>query len=1133
MDSKKLNSRQPCFPRKTPPYRVFFTWEITYNCNYRCTYCHAPKPGNPDTRKTTSLDAEKWIRIWGDVYKNYGTCFILISGGEPFAYPSFKDLVAQLHKKHIIELCTNLEWDVEAFVKNMDPKRIKVGTSLHPEFTDLDRFLHRLKLLKDNGFRTHVNFVPWPPLLSKMAEYKERVEGLGVQFILQPFIGEYEKRKYPQGYTEGEREYFKIFKDSCNISTLDFKTTNESDKKGKLCRMGQNYAFIHPDGEADRCCKDHSVTLGNVIDGTFRLLEEPAPCTIKECNCWRCMLVETEPGWVQHWGWAEMEEIAPVASKLKKEDDQGLNVALIQTPPWGIFDPPNALAQISSFIKRDGHRVSVFDVNIGLYNKRREQYDTIWAIEQSGFWHNQENVLKFFNDNSETINDFIQRIIAVEPEVIGLSVSSASLYFVMEFVKKIKEKRPQVKIIFGGSMFFVPADIENILNNDCVDIVILGEGEETFSELLQTLRDGRDIDLCKGICFKKGSKTVRTEPRPYIKNLDELPFLDFTDLSLDRYDPPGHLGRHISLMTSRGCIQNCAFCGPKVYWKGFRMMSGRRIYDEIRHHISCNPDIEHIEFLDLLFNGNMKALNEFCDLMISGPLKEGLRWHVNAVIRPEMTSEVLQKMRRAGCHHVTYGIESGSQKVLDLMRKRYRIKDADEVLRNTRDADIEVTCNFMFGFPGETEEDFQETLGFLKRNARHITTAYPSRTYCTVEPFSYMKEHMEEFDMIPNERYPIYWESHDGRNNYPERLRRCEVFSDLALSLGVAVGSGLQTSVELDKWFNLGFYYLAKKDNESAKRSFHDYLKLDPKNEVINNKIHELNNMLNADKPCLNGGISFNWDIHYRCNYRCPYCWFYGKWAEINRENSYPSLKKVIDSWKNIRSNYGSVKIAITGGEPFLYPDFLQLIKELSQMHKIEIISNLSVDIGEFVKSVNQANVRINPSFHPLFADIDKFIDRVLVLKDAQMTESISYLSWPPQIQRLSYYQDRFGKVGINLSLQSFFGEHKGLRYPDGYTGEEKGIIMPNIGNRGGKPFQTEPIVTRGRSCAAGRRYGVIHPDGKVLRCGGINSEDSIVGNLFNENFKLLDKSLPCASEICPCNEWAFLLEGTEQELPC
>lgn len=1121
MDKKQVNNFQPRYPRKTPPYRVFFTWEITYECNYRCTYCHAPKPCHANVRKTVYLDLKKWIKIWDDVYENYGACYILISGGEPFVYPSFIDLITELQRNHILEFCTNLEWDVKPFIERLNPKRVKVGTSFHPEFANLNTFLQRLRLLKDNSFRVTTNFVPWPPLLNKMSDYKEAIEGVGVQFVLQPYIGEYEGRKYPQGYTESQREYFKIFKDSCNISTLDFKTTEKSNKKGKLCRMGQNYAFIHPDGELERCCKDHSLKLGNIIDGTIRLLEEPLPCTIEECNCWRCMLVETEPEWVSHWGWRGMEEMT---IKATSKNESLMKIVLAQPPPWGVFDPPVALAQLSSYLKQKSCEVRVFDINIELYNVRREEYKTIWAIEQSSFWHNQTNVSKFLIDNNKIIDDCIQKILAFEPQIIGFSVNSASLHFTLEFVKKIRGRKPQIKIVFGGPMFLVPVDTESILQNDSVDIIVLGEGEETFSELLEILKEDRDLNLCKGIYFKTEGRIVKTESRPLIKNLDTLPFLDFTASALDKYDPPGHLGKHISLMTSRGCLQMCVFCGPKTYWPGYRTMSGKRIYEEIKYHIQQNPEIEHIEFLDLLFNGNIKILVEFCDLIISNPVKQGLRWHANVVIRPDMTLEIFQKMQKAGCYHLTYGIESGSQRVLDLMRKRYKIEDADRVLRFTHEAGIQVTCNFMFGFPGETEEDFQQTLEFIRRNGKYITTAYPSRSYCTIEPYSYLEKNMEEFDIIPNSGNNLYWESKDGKNTYPVRLKRCEIFSLHASSLGISVGAGLQTSVELDRWYNLGFYYETKKDYKNSLDCFMKYLELDPKNEIINNKVAELkknySNQLHFDNR-----ISFNWDIHYSCNYRCPYCWFYGKWAEVERQNIYPPLERLIKTWENIYSLYGPVKISITGGEPFLYPKFIELTEELSQMHRLEIISNLSVDIDNFVKKVKQTDIKINPSFHPLFADFDKFIRGVLLLKDKQMVESVSYLAWPPQINLLQHYQERFNKFGVKLSIQSFFGEYNGIKYPDGYTEREKQIIAPQLGQRGGRYFQTEPVVTKGKLCAAGKRYGVIHPDGKVLRCGGIDSSDSIVGNLLDENFKLSNESLPCRSEVCPCNEWAFLLE--------
>ena len=1137
MDNKRVNQFQPKLSRKTPPHRVFFTWEITYNCNYRCTYCHAPKPCHDNVRKTVYLKPDRWVKIWNEVYENYGPCYILMSGGEPFVYPSLTELIVELQRNHILEFCTNLEWNVKPFVKKMDPKRVKVGTSFHPEFAKLNRFISKLRMLKDSGFQVTTNFVPWPPLLGKMSGYKEAIEKIGVQFILQPYIGEYESRRYPQGYTESEREYFKIFKDSCNINTLDFKTTEKSNKKGKLCRMGQNYAFIHPDGEVERCCKDHSLKLGNIVDGTFRLLQEPAPCTIDECNCWRCMLVETEPGWVSHWGWSGMEDVSPVsiseknikanASKTISKEEPLMKIALVQPLPWGVFDPPVALAQLSSYLKHKGYKVEVIDINIELYNSRKEEYKTIWAIEQSGFWHNQSNVSKFFKDNIRIIEDYIKKILVFEPQIIAFSVNSASLHFTLEFIKRIKEVNPKIKIVFGGAMFLVPADIESILQNDYVDIVILGEGEEPLSELLEILKEGKSLSQCRGICFKQNGKIVSTESRSLLKDLDSLPFLDFTDLPLDKYDPPGHLGRHISIMTSRGCPQMCVFCGPKAYWPGYRTMSGKRIYEEIKYHIQNHPEIEHVEFLDLLFNGSIKTLTDFCDLMISNPVKQSLRWHANAIIRPEMTPELLRKMKRAGCHHLTYGIESGSQHVLDLMRKRYRIEDADKVVKSTHEAGIQVTCNFMFGFPGETEEDFQQTLKFIKRNGKYIATAYPSRTYCTIEPHSYLEKHMEEFAIVSNPRNNLYWESKDGKNQFPIRLKRCETFSLFTSSLGVPIGSGLQTSVELDRLYNLGFYYEAKDDYKNSLDCFIRYLELDPKNEIINQKVSELKrNYLN--KPGFGREISFNWDIHYRCNYRCPYCWFFGKWTEVEKQNIYPPLEQLIGVWKKIYSLYGPVKISITGGEPFLYPKFTELIKELSQMHRIEIITNLSVDIERFINEIRQAVVNINPSFHSLYADFDKFVSKVLLLKDRQMVESVSYLAWPPQIPLLQNYQERFNKFGISLSIQSFFGEYKGIKYPDGYTEQEKQIIMPQLGTRGGKLFQTEPIITKGKRCAAGHRYGVIHPDGKVLRCGGMNSsmpEGSIIGNLLDEDFRLLIEPSLCTFEVCPCNEWAFLLE--------
>ena len=107
-------------------------------------------------------------------------------------------------------------------------------------------------------------------------------------------------------------------------------------------------------------------------------------------------------------------------------------------------------------------------------------------------------------------------------------------------------------------------------------------------------------------------------------------------------------------------------------------------------------------------------------------------------------------MKDSGCAHIIFGIESGSQRVLDLMQKHYRIEDADRLIKQMHEAGIIVTGNFMFGFPGEAEDDFRQTLSFLERNAGFLDRAYPSRTYCAIEEFSYLSSHLEEFGIKPN-----------------------------------------------------------------------------------------------------------------------------------------------------------------------------------------------------------------------------------------------------------------------------------------------------------------------------------------------------------------------------------------------
>jgi len=271
--------------------------------------------------------------------------------------------------------------------------------------------------------------------------------------------------------------------------------------------------------------------------------------------------------------------------------------------------------------------------------------------------------------------------------------------------------------------------------------------------------------------------------------------------------------------------------------------------------------------------------------------------------------------------------------------------------------------------------------------------------------------------------------------------------------------------------------------------------------------------------------ISFDWNIHWVCDYDCPYCWFHGEWEELGARNAYFSPEIIIKAWSSIHRRYGRVKLSIIGGEPLIYPGFQEIIGEIARLHDVEISTNLSRGVEGLIKAAEGKSVVVNPSFHSLSADPGLFIGRVKALKEQGLTQSVTYLAWPPLIGGLGGYKEKFAAGGIDLVAQPFHGIYEGVSYPGGYSETEKEILSQCLGMRGGRKYKLEPLPTKGKLCAAGRLHGVIDPDGAVKRCGGRNNENLQVGNIYSDNFSLLTASLPCASETCACNEWVDLLE--------
>ena len=264
--------------------------------------------------------------------------------------------------------------------------------------------------------------------------------------------------------------------------------------------------------------------------------------------------------------------------------------------------------------------------------------------------------------------------------------------------------------------------------------------------------------------------------------------------------------------------------------------------------------------------------------------------------------------------------------------------------------------------------------------------------------------------------------------------------------------------------------------------------------------------------------LHFTWDIHYKCNFRCPYCWFFDNWAQQAKRNVYLSPEKWMKHWKNIYDRYGSVRIEITGGEPFLYPNFIQLVKMLSEIHTIKVTTNLSCDIKNFVRELNHEKVNLDLNFHPLFANIDNFIEKALVLQKADFRFGVCYLAYPPQMASIEVVRRRFEEVRIDFALAAFWGEYNDKQYPVAYSEKEKEAMRPYLGNIDRITYHLDGKSPKGKLCNAGYSYANIHADGKVVRCA--QYADKPFDDIMGENFSLFSKPLPCEAETCPGNEY-------------
>ncbi|MEM3153536.1 MAG: radical SAM protein, partial [Candidatus Bathyarchaeia archaeon] len=334
----------------------------------------------------------------------------------------------------------------------------------------------------------------------------------------------------------------------------------------------------------------------------------------------------------------------------------------------GVSSPPLGLAYLASVI-RDEYDVRIVDSNVLDYN---------------------------FDDVRKELKNFY-------PDVVGITSSTPSIYEAYKVAEVAKSVRDDCTVVLGGPHATFLYEV--LTECKSIDVVVRGEGEETFQELINAMDRGICLGYVRGIAYRKGEKIVATKPRPLIGDLDKIPFPSLDLLPIEKYALQGI--SYMPITTSRGCPFKCSFCASSRIFGGcWRGRSPKNVVEEIRL-IHDEFNIKNIEFVDDTFTLNGRRAEEICDEI----LREGLDISWGASSRVDTINKgLVEKMRKAGCWIVYLGVESASQKILNEIGKKITISQIVRAVKTLKEAGIQILGSFILGFPEETIETAEQTI---------------------------------------------------------------------------------------------------------------------------------------------------------------------------------------------------------------------------------------------------------------------------------------------------------------------------------------------------------------------------------------------------------------------------------------
>ncbi len=431
-------------------------------------------------------------------------------------------------------------------------------------------------------------------------------------------------------------------------------------------------------------------------------------------------------------------------------------VLLVNPPYFRLFKKtythnkyPLSLGYLAVAIKKDTQWTPrVYNADFAILSETRQ----LRYLKGEGYREYRKNLQDLSYSVWKEVRDTIKKI---NPKILGIyccASNSKSASIVASIAKTINKN---ITVIVGGPH---PSLIKKeALLDPNIDIAVKGEGEATIVEILKTIESNQEIKNVNGLIYKENQEIKETKDREPIQDLDSIPFPSkwAKEILVDYEKHP--TSAFNGILTSRGCIGNCLFCGSHaVFSRKTRFRSTENIIKEILYLRSQGISI--FEIADDTFGIDDENLKEFCAQVIKHC--KGIKWKCETRV-DLVTEEKVKLMKKAGCTEIEIGIESGNNQVLRDIRKNITIDQALTVAKIIKKSGIAVWANFLIGLPMETKQTLADTYRAMQkiqgRLNYSIFTPYPG-----TEGFAYCQKH----DLINENSDPSAYNHQSPENHF-------------------------------------------------------------------------------------------------------------------------------------------------------------------------------------------------------------------------------------------------------------------------------------------------------------------------------------------------------------------------------